>query len=96
MAWFDLKRFDWLVIFNFTPSRKAKCTGSLLTRNWMISAAHCAGKKDLINESECGHGLMADTRCERTSMGDLKVTFVGMDHLPKVFYGVSSLDDRNR
>ena len=67
-----------MTIFNFKPSSTAKCTASLVTDTWLISAAHCLVSKHHFESKPCLKempGLELDAECQTTKRGDILVNF---------------------
>ena len=67
-----------MTIFNFKPSSTAKCTASLVTDTWLISAAHCLVSKHHFESKPCLKempGLELDADCQTTKRGDILVNF---------------------
>ena len=66
----------------------------MLTRRWLISAAHCAGNKELISSRDCGSSLRVHIRCVETPLGDLRVIFVGEENVAKIYYGMHNIKEK--
>jgi len=87
-------RPPFMAIFNFKPSSTVKCTASIVSPHWLISAAHCLVKKKEFEKSPCleGIGLGFKSVCSRSPDGDIVVTFPAQEaEVPQIFIDVDDM-----
>ena len=68
-----------MAVFNFKPSSSVKCTASLVSPSWLVSAAHCLVAKHHFTQSSPCLSELPDTGldivCEKAGNGDIIVNF---------------------
>lgn len=71
------ERPPFMAIFNFKPSSTVKCTSSLISPYWLISAAHCLVDKKHFETVPCLQDIdiQIDAECERVHNDDILVKF---------------------
>ena len=72
----------FMAIFNFKPSSSVKCTASLITQSWLVSAAHCLVAKKHFEELPCISkiNLGLDIKCRKTPNGDIEAHFYSQEY----------------
>ena len=72
----------FMAIFNFKPSSSVKCTASLITQSWLVSAAHCLVAKKHFEELPCISkiNLGLDIKCRKTPKGDIEAHFYSQEY----------------
>ncbi|XP_023320927.1 uncharacterized protein LOC111695732 isoform X2 [Eurytemora carolleeae] len=82
-------------IFNFQPSSSVKCSCSVISAKWAVSAAHCIVEKEhFINGSCMEEATMVKflTVCEQLPNGDTKLIFpTQKEQTPRIYIGVDDL-----
>ena len=89
-------RPPFMAIFNFKPSSTVKCTSSIISPSWLISAAHCLVDKKHFETFPCMSkvpNINVDAKCVRAKNGDIIVTFPSQveGRTPEVFVDVDDL-----
>ena len=72
------ERPPFMAIFNFKPSSTVKCTSSIISPYWLISAAHCLVDKKHFETMPCLQdmpNIEIDAVCERVHNNDILVKF---------------------
>ena len=71
------ERPPFMAIFNFKPSSTVKCTSSIISPYWLISAAHCLVDKKHFETVPCMQDIdiQIDAECERVHNDDILVKF---------------------
>ena len=72
------ERPPFMAIFNFKPSSTVKCTSSIISPYWLISAAHCLVDKKHFETVPCMQDISnieIDAECERVQNDDILVKF---------------------
>lgn len=72
------ERPAFMAIFNFKPSSTVKCTASIISPYWLISAAHCLVDKKHFETYPCLQDIKKmgiDAVCEKQDDGDILVKF---------------------
>ena len=71
------ERPPFMAIFNFKPSSTVKCTSSIISPYWLISAAHCLVDKKHFETLPCMQDIdiEIDAECERVHNDDILVKF---------------------
>ena len=72
------ERPPFMAIFNFKPSSTVKCTSSIISPYWLISAAHCLVDKKHFETVPCIQDMKnigIDAECERVQNDDILVKF---------------------
>ena len=68
-----------MAVFNFKPSSSVKCTASLVSPSWLVSAAHCLVAKHHFTQSSPCLSELPDTgldiECTKAGNGDIWVNF---------------------
>ena len=72
-----VNKLPFMSVFNFKPSSSVKCTASLISPSWLISAAHCLVAKKHFTDLPClsNIDLGLDVRCHQENNGDIVVKF---------------------
>jgi len=90
------ERPSFMTVFNFQPSSVVKCTGSIISTHWIISAAHCIVSKQHIMDGSClKHYDKAKfkTVCEPQPNGDMKLIFPEQEEAsPEIYWNVDNLN----
>jgi hypothetical protein len=86
-----------MAIFNFKPSSTVKCTASIVSPLWLISAAHCLVAKDHFLKQPC-LSQVPDIKfkavCKTRHNGDTVITFPKQaEETPQVFINVNDMMD---
>ncbi|XP_023320892.1 uncharacterized protein LOC111695714 [Eurytemora carolleeae] len=89
------ERPPFMAVFNFQPSSSVKCTSSIISSQWIVSAAHCIVSKEHIMDGSCLKNYKAakfKTVCELQPNGDMKLIFPEQaEPSPEVYVGVDDL-----
>ena len=84
-----------MAIFNFKPSATVKCTASIISPYWLISAAHCLVPKEKFLQKPClsgVNGIRFRAQCTTTPSGDILVNFPEQQaETPQVFINVDDM-----
>ena len=84
-----------MAIFNFKPSATVKCTASIISPYWLISAAHCLVPKEKFLQKPClsgVNGIRFRAQCTTTPSGDILVNFPEQqEETPQVFINVDDM-----
>ena len=86
-----------MAVFNFKPSSTVKCTASIISPHWLISAAHCLVAKEHFTTKPCLSqipDIRFKTRCTTNTKGDILITFPEQEEeTPQVFINVDDMMD---
>jgi len=91
------ERPPFMTVFNFHPSTSVKCSSSIISEFWIISAAHCIVSKSHIMDGSCLTNYAKakfKTVCEKQKNGDMKLMFPEQEEsTPEVFIDVDNLSE---
>lgn len=89
------ERPSFLAVFNFMPGATVRCSSSVISPNYLISAAHCLVTKKLYTDGTClttMKKIKFKTVCEQQPNGDMKMTFPVQEvPSPEIYVNVDDL-----
>jgi len=90
------ERPPFMAVFNFHPSSTVKCSSSIISKYWLVSAAHCIVSKSHIMDGSCLSNYdkaSFKTICELQPNGDMKMIFPEQDTpSPEIYIDVDNLN----
>jgi len=91
------ERPPFMAIFNFHPGSSVKCSSSIITSHFIISAAHCIVSKSHIMDGSCLSKYKQakfKTECEEQENGDMKMIFPEQEEeSPEVYINIDYMQE---
>jgi len=85
----------FMAVFNFHPSNSVKCSSSVISEYWVLTAAHCIVSKSHYVDGNCFQHykkIKFKIECKQQENGDMKISFPEQDEpTPEVYIDVNNL-----